>query len=122
MSGEVAALRVSGGGDRVTKGQAMPDGNKSGAIDGQKAENADTPNSDAKGGQASSEYASVPVTTGVSDGDCIEITSGLQEGDTVVYILQPGLRYDNARRDAQRRQHARRRRRWGQGGGRQGGF
>ena len=26
------------------------------------------------------------MTTGVSDGDYIEITSGLQEGDTVVYI------------------------------------
>jgi len=85
VSGEVAALRVPGG-DRITKGQAMPDGNKSGAIEGQKAENADTPNSDAKGGQTSSEYAPVPVTTDVSDGDCIEITSGLQEGDTVVYI------------------------------------
>ena len=26
------------------------------------------------------------MTTGVSDGDYIEITSGLQEGDTVAYI------------------------------------
>ena len=32
------------------------------------------------------EYVSVPVTTGVSDGDYIEITSGLQEGDVVAYI------------------------------------
>ena len=32
------------------------------------------------------EYVSVQVTTGVSDGSYIEITSGLQEGDTVVYI------------------------------------
>jgi len=69
-----------------TSGQAAPDGDKSGAMDGQKTENADTPNPDAKGGQASSEYVSVSVTTGVSDGDYIEITSGLQEGDTVVYI------------------------------------
>lgn len=35
---------------------------------------------------ASGDYVSVQVTTGVSDGDYIEITSGLQEGDTVAYI------------------------------------
>ena len=34
----------------------------------------------------SSDYVSVPVTTGVSDDDYVEITSGLQEGDTVAYI------------------------------------
>lgn len=28
----------------------------------------------------------VPVTTGVSNGDYLEVTSGLQEGDTVAYI------------------------------------
>ena len=32
------------------------------------------------------DYYSVPVTTGVNGDDYIEITSGLQEGDTVVYI------------------------------------
>ena len=37
-------------------------------------------------GDESSQYVSVQVTTGVSDGNYIEITSGLQEGDTVVYI------------------------------------
>ena len=34
----------------------------------------------------SSDYVSVSVTTGVSDDDYVEITSGLQEGDTVAYI------------------------------------
>ena len=38
------------------------------------------------GGEAQSSYVSVAVTTGVSDGDYIEITSGLQEGDVVAYI------------------------------------
>ena len=37
-------------------------------------------------GGESGEYVSVAVTTGVSDGDYIEITSGLQEGDVVAYI------------------------------------
>lgn len=37
-------------------------------------------------GQPSSEYVSVEVTVGVSDGDYIEILSGLQEGDVVAYI------------------------------------
>ena len=32
------------------------------------------------------DYYSVPVTTGVNGDDYIEITSGLQEGDTVAYI------------------------------------
>ena len=32
------------------------------------------------------DYYSVEVTTGVSGDDYIEITSGLQEGDTVAYI------------------------------------
>ena len=32
------------------------------------------------------DYYSVEVTTGVSGDDYIEIVSGLQEGDTVVYI------------------------------------
>ncbi len=31
-------------------------------------------------------YVYVPVTTGVSNGDYLEVTSGLQEGDTVAYI------------------------------------
>ena len=35
---------------------------------------------------ASGDYVSVQVTIGVSDDDYIEITSGLQEGDTVAYI------------------------------------
>ena len=39
--------------------------------------------SDGDGGQ---EYVMVSVTTGISDDSYIEITSGLQEGDTVVYI------------------------------------
>jgi len=34
----------------------------------------------------SSDYVSVSVTTGVSDDNYVEITSGLQEGDTVAYI------------------------------------
>lgn len=38
------------------------------------------------GNEAQSSYVSVAVTTGVSDGDYIEITSGLQEGDVVAYI------------------------------------
>ena len=37
-------------------------------------------------GDESSQYVSVQVTTGISDDSYIEITSGLQEGDTVVYI------------------------------------
>ena len=36
--------------------------------------------------EGSEDYYSVPVTTGVNGDDYIEITSGLQEGDTVVYI------------------------------------
>ena len=37
-------------------------------------------------GDMDSQYVSVTVTTGVSDGDYIEIISGLQEGDVVAYI------------------------------------
>ena len=37
-------------------------------------------------GDEASQYVSVQVTTGISDDSYIEITSGLQEGDTVVYI------------------------------------
>ena len=36
--------------------------------------------------EGSEDYYSVPVTTGVNGDDYIEITSGLQEGDTVAYI------------------------------------
>ena len=46
------------------------------------AENTEMPESS----EAQSSYVSVAVTTGVSDGDYIEITSGLQEGDVVAYI------------------------------------
>lgn len=35
---------------------------------------------------AQSAYVSLPVETGVSDGDYIEIVSGLQEGDVVAYL------------------------------------
>ena len=41
---------------------------------------------DAPAGDMETQYVSVQVTTGVSDGDYIEITSGLQEGDVVAYI------------------------------------
>ena len=37
-------------------------------------------------GDDGQEYVMVSVTTGISDDNYIEITSGLQEGDTVVYI------------------------------------
>ena len=37
-------------------------------------------------GGSAQEYVSVPVTTGVTDGDYLAITSGLQEGDVVAYI------------------------------------
>ena len=36
------------------------------------------------------EYVSVAVTTGATDGDYIEITSGLQEGDVVAYLPTSG--------------------------------
>ena len=41
---------------------------------------------DAPAGGTETQYVSVQVTTGVSAGDYIEITSGLQEGDVVAYI------------------------------------
>ncbi len=41
---------------------------------------------DGDGENAASQYVSVEVTTGVSSDDYIEVTSGLQEGDVVVYI------------------------------------
>lgn len=44
----------------------------------------------------SSDYVSVPVTTGVSDDDYVEITSGLQEGDTVAYIKTSSSGNQNA--------------------------
>ncbi len=37
-------------------------------------------------GEGGAQYYSVPVETGASDSDYIEIISGLQEGDTVAYI------------------------------------
>ncbi len=40
----------------------------------------------AEDGETEQQYVSIPVTTGISDGSYIEITSGLQEGDVVVYI------------------------------------
>jgi len=39
-----------------------------------------------EGGQEGEQYYSVPVETGASDSNYIEIISGLQEGDTVAYI------------------------------------
>ena len=48
---------------------------------GDQSESADAP-----AGDMETQYVSVQVTTGVSDGDYIEITSGLQEGDVVAYI------------------------------------
>ena len=53
--------------------------------DGQQPDGSQSAAPQAPGG-ADSGYVSVQVTTGVSDGDYIEITSGLQEGDTVAYI------------------------------------
>lgn len=46
---------------------------------------ADSPSA-AGGSQTEAGYVSVEVTAGVSDDSYIEITSGLQEGDTVAYI------------------------------------
>ena len=40
----------------------------------------------AEDGETEQQYVSIPVTTGISDGSYIEIASGLQEGDVVVYI------------------------------------
>ena len=57
----------------------------SGQPDGRQPDGSQSAAPQAPGG-ADSGYVSVQVTTGVSDGDYIEITSGLQEGDTVAYI------------------------------------
>jgi HlyD family secretion protein len=55
---------------------------------------ADSPS--AAGGEANENgYVSVEVTTGTGDDSYLEVTSGLQEGDTVVYIQTSGSN-DNA--------------------------
>ena len=57
--------------------------------DAELSEGTQTPENGTASGEAggdAEQYVSIQVTTGVSDGDYIEITSGLQEGDTVVYI------------------------------------
>ena len=58
------------------------------AVTGQTEETAEAPASSAapEGESEEQQYVSVPVTTGITDGDYIEITSGLQEGDVVAYI------------------------------------
>lgn len=45
-----------------------------------------TPVTSGEEGETETTYYSVPVTVGVGNDDYIEITSGLQEGDTVAYI------------------------------------
>ena len=58
------------------------------AVTGQTEETAEAPASSAapEGESEEQQYVSVSVTTGITDGDYIEITSGLQEGDVVAYI------------------------------------
>jgi HlyD family secretion protein len=60
-----------------------------GGMAGQRPDANSSPNSD-RGASAQSQaakgYIALRVTTGVSDDTYIEITSGLQEGDTVAYI------------------------------------
>ena len=58
------------------------------AVTGQTEETTEAPASSAapEGESEEQQYVSVPVTTGITDGDYIEITSGLQEGDVVAYI------------------------------------
>ena len=58
------------------------------AVTGQTEETTEAPASSAapEGEGEEQQYVSVPVTTGITDGDYIEITSGLQEGDVVAYI------------------------------------
>ena len=62
------------------------------AVTGQTEETAEAPASSAapEGESEEQQYVSVPVTTGITDGDYIEITSGLQEGDVVAYIPTSG--------------------------------
>ena len=67
-----AASGAPDAGDAPADGEA-PEGDAD--KDGKNAQSAD-----------SQQYVSVQVTTGVSDGDYIEIVSGLQEGDVVAYI------------------------------------
>ncbi len=56
-------------------------------ADSPSAEGVEVPaTGDGDGENAASQYVSVEVTTGVSSDDYIEVTSGLQEGDVVVYI------------------------------------
>ena len=58
------------------------------AVTGQTEETVEAPESSTapEGEGEEQQYVSVPVTTGITDGDYIEITSGLQEGDVVAYI------------------------------------
>lgn len=58
------------------------------AVTGQTEETVEAPESSTapEGESEEQQYVSVPVTTGITDGDYIEITSGLQEGDVVAYI------------------------------------
>ena len=62
------------------------------AVTGQTEETTEAPASSAapEGESEEQQYVSVPVTTGITDGDYIEITSGLQEGDVVAYIPTSG--------------------------------
>ena len=62
------------------------------AVTGQTEETAEAPASSAapEGESEEQQYVSVPVTTGITDGDYIEIASGLQEGDVVAYIPTSG--------------------------------
>ena len=62
------------------------------AVTGQTEETAEAPASSAapEGEGEEQQYVSVSVTTGITDGDYIEITSGLQEGDVVAYIPTSG--------------------------------
>ena len=62
------------------------------AVTGQTEETVEAPESSTapEGESEEQQYVSVPVTTGITDGDYIEITSGLQEGDVVAYIPTSG--------------------------------
>ena len=65
---------------------AQPPAGGPGEEGSESPESSEAPAAPTESGETEQQYVSIPVTTGISDGSYIEITSGLQEGDVVVYI------------------------------------
>lgn len=85
--GNTVLVPIDGSDSDSTSSSSKPDASGSGSPDAQAPEGEAAGDTAAAGASdTSSKYKSVTVETGITDGDYVQIISGLEEGDTIAYL------------------------------------